>query len=42
MCKETVGGGAKTCQASGTCTQVCSSGEFCDAANTCQDGISNV
>ena len=38
VCKETVAGGAKTCQASTTCTQVCASGEFCDHANICQYG----
>ena len=38
VCKETVHGGAKTCQSSTTCTQDCSSGDFCDAANVCQDG----
>ena len=38
VCKETVHGGAKTCQAPSTCTQVCSSEDFCDAANICQYG----
>ena len=42
VCKETVAGGAKTCQASTTCTQVCSSGEFCDHANICQYGKSMI
>ena len=39
VCKETLSGGPKTCQASTACTQTCSSGEFCDASSTCQDGI---
>ena len=38
VCKESVHGGAKTCQASPTCTQNCPSDKFCDAANMCQDG----
>ena len=38
VCKETVHGGARTCQASTVCSQVCSYKEFCDAANTCQYG----
>ena len=38
VCKENVAGGAKTCQASTTCTQDCSIGEFCDSANMCQNG----
>ena len=38
VCKETVTGGAKTCQTSSSCTQVCSASEFCDSANVCQDG----
>ena len=40
VCKETVAGGAKTCQTSSTCTNVCSSEEFCGAANECQHGKS--
>ena len=38
VCKETVHGGAKTCQASTSCTQVCSSEEYCGASNVCQYG----
>ena len=38
VCKETVAGGAKTCQAESTCTQLCSSEAFCDGANICQYG----
>ena len=42
VCKETVDGGAKTCQVSSTCTNVCSSEEFCSAANQCQYGKSKL
>ena len=38
VCKETIYGGAKTCQPSTSCTQICSSGEYCDASNICHDG----
>ena len=38
VCKETVSGGSKTCQSSTSCSQVCSSGAFCNTANICQDG----
>ena len=38
VCKETVAGGLKTCQAVSTCSITCSIGEFCDAANQCQYG----
>ena len=38
VCKETVAGGLKICQAVSTCSITCSSGEFCDAANQCQYG----
>ena len=37
VCKESVDGGQKMCQASSTCTETCSSVEFCDSTNTCQD-----
>ena len=40
VCKETIPGGAKTCQASSTCTQVCSSEEYCNAINICYYGMS--
>ena len=39
VCKETVAGGAKTCQYETACTQHCSVGQFCDAANLCQYGM---
>ena len=42
ICKETVAGGAKSCQAASTCTHPCASGEFCDAANICQYGNLNI
>ena len=38
VCKETVAGGSKTCQASVTCNKACSSNEFCAASNICQNG----
>ena len=38
VCKETIAGGVKYCQSSATCADVCSSGEFCDTDNICQDG----
>ena len=39
VCKQTVDGGAKTCQSAATCTQDCPSGEFCDSENVCQYGL---
>jgi hypothetical protein len=42
VCKESVDGGQKICQASSTCTETCSSVEFCDSTNTCQDSKVNI
>ena len=38
VCKETVPGGAKTCQVESSCQVSCSSGQFCDAGDACQAG----
>ena len=40
VCKESIAGGLKTCQASSFCTQDCNLEEFCDASSICQNGIS--
>ena len=38
VCKESIPGGAKSCQASETCSQTCAEGLYCDAYGTCQNG----
>ena len=38
VCKETVYGGAKTCQESLSCTEECAESQFCDASNNCREG----
>ena len=42
VCKETVYGGAKTCQAENSCKQACSDEQFCDFANICKNGQSAI